>query len=177
VTKQEPAEIWDADSDAIQAGWAAANPDDPEPTVGYFRDLLRKHPADARALAEYAGALDFADREAEAAPVYEQAFAAGLAGDDLRRGMIQYGSTLRNLGRYDEAVSVLADAERKFPGRDAAALFLALALTSAGRSDEAVARLVVLWLERTADDDIAVYQRVLRQYAADLTGKNATPGQ
>jgi hypothetical protein len=47
---------------------------------------------------------DFAGREAEAAPVYEQAFSAGLDGDDLRRGLIQYGSTLRNLGRFDEAL-------------------------------------------------------------------------
>jgi tetratricopeptide (TPR) repeat protein len=177
VTEPEAVGNQDALSDAIEAGWAAASPDDPEPTVSYFRDLLRQHPADARALAEYAGALDFADREAEAAPVYEQAFAAGLAGDDLRRGMIQYGSTLRNLGRYDEAVSALQDAEQTFPGHDAATLFLALALTSAGRSGEAVARLIVLALERMADDDIAAYQRVLRQYAADLTGKNTQPGR
>ena len=36
--------------------------------------------------------------------MYEQAFSAGLDGDDLRRGLIQYGSTLRNLGRFDEAL-------------------------------------------------------------------------
>jgi hypothetical protein len=60
--------------EAIRQGWADAQRDDPERTVGYFRDLLGRHPADAHALFEYAGALDFADREAEAAPVYEQAF-------------------------------------------------------------------------------------------------------
>ena len=105
-------------SDAIERGWAAARRDDPESTVGYFRDLARQHPGDAHALFEYAGALDFAGREAEAAPVYEQAFSAGLDGDGLRRGLIQYGSTLRNLGRFDEAVSALRRADKRFPGHD-----------------------------------------------------------
>jgi hypothetical protein len=34
-------------SDAIRNGWDAARPDDPEPTVRYFRDLLERHPAEA----------------------------------------------------------------------------------------------------------------------------------
>jgi tetratricopeptide (TPR) repeat protein len=156
-------------SEAIRQGWAAARQDDPERTVGYFRDLLRQHPADARALFEYAGALDFADREAEAAPVYEQAFSAGLDGDDLRRGLIQYGSTLRNLGRFDEAVSVLRRADEQFPGHDSVAAFLALALTSAGRGQEAVARLINLALDRIGGEDLEHYRRALRQYAAELS--------
>jgi hypothetical protein len=41
-------------SEAISQGWAAARRHDPERTVGYFRDLLRQHPADARALHQYA---------------------------------------------------------------------------------------------------------------------------
>jgi tetratricopeptide (TPR) repeat protein len=155
--------------EAIRQGWADARRDDPERTVGYFRDLLGQHPADARALFEYAGALDFADREAEAAPVYEQAFSAGLDGDDLRRGLIQYGSTLRNLGRFDEAVSVLRRADEQFPGHDSVAAFLALALTSAGRCHEAVARLLNLALDRVGGEDLGQYQWALRQYAADLS--------
>jgi Flp pilus assembly protein TadD len=156
--------------DAIERGWAAARREDPEPTVGYFRDLAGQHPGDARALFEYAGALDFAGREAEAAPVYEQSFSAGLAGDDLRRGLIQYGSTLRNLGRFDEAVSVLRRADEQFPGHDSVAAFLALALTSAGRSEEAVALLIVLALDRIGGEDLGDYQWALRNYAAELSG-------
>jgi hypothetical protein len=57
-------------ADAIGRGWAAADADAPEPTVRYFRDLLARHPGDARALFEYAAALDFAGREAEAAPAH-----------------------------------------------------------------------------------------------------------
>jgi tetratricopeptide (TPR) repeat protein len=157
-------------SEAIRQGWADARRDDPERTVGYFRDLLQQHPADARALFEYAGALDFADREAEAAPVYEQAFSAGLDGDDLRRGLIQYGSTLRNLGRFDEAVSALRRADEQFPGHDSVTAFLALALTSAGHGQEAVARLINLALDRVGGEDLEQYQWALRQYAAQLSG-------
>jgi tetratricopeptide (TPR) repeat protein len=156
-------------SEAIEQGWAAARREDPEPTVGYFRDLLRQHPGDARALFEYAGALDYADREAEAAPVYEQAFSAGLDGEDLRRGLIQYGSTLRNLGRFDEAVSALRRADERFPGHDSIAAFLALALTSAGQCQEAVARLIVLALDRIGGEDLGHYEWALRNYAAELS--------
>jgi tetratricopeptide (TPR) repeat protein len=156
-------------SEAIEQGWAAARREGPEPTVGYFRDLLRQHPGDARALFEYAGALDYADREAEAAPVYEQAFSAGLDGEDLRRGLIQYGSTLRNLGRFDEAVSALRRADERFPGHDSIAAFLALALTSAGQCQEAVARLIVLALDRIGGEDLEHYEWALRNYAAELS--------
>lgn len=156
-------------SDAIGRGWAAARREDPEPTVGYFRELAGQHPGDALAVFEYAGALDFAGREAEAAPVYEQAFAAGLDGDDLRRGLIQYGSTLRNLGRFDEAVSALRRAEEQFPGHDSIVAFLALALTSAGQCQEAVARLIVLALDRIGGEDLGNYDWALRNYAAELS--------
>lgn len=60
-------------ADAIQRGWATANPDAPEPTVSYFYDLLGQHPEDQHALFACASALDFASREAEAAPAYERA--------------------------------------------------------------------------------------------------------
>jgi tetratricopeptide (TPR) repeat protein len=156
-------------SEAIEQGWAAARREDPESTVGYFRDLLRQHPGDARALFEYAGALDYADREAEAAPVYEQAFSAGLDGEDLRRGLIQYGSTLRNLGRFDEAVSALRRADERFPGHDSIAAFLALALTSAGQCQEAVAGLIILALDRIGGEDLGHYEWALRNYAAELS--------
>lgn len=157
-------------SEAIEQGWAAARSEDPERTVGYFRDLLHQHPGDAHALFEYAGALDFAGREAEAAPVYEQAFSAGLDGDDLRRGLIQYGSTLRNLARFDEAVQILQRADERYPGHDSIAVFLALALASAGQCHEAVGRLIVLALDRIGGEDLGNYERALRNYAAELSG-------
>jgi tetratricopeptide (TPR) repeat protein len=156
-------------TDAIQRGWAAADAEAPGPVVNYFRDLLAHHPRDRHALLAYASALDFADRETDAAPAYEQAFAAGLDGDDLRQGLIQYGSTLRNLGRFDDAVTALRRADDQFPGHASVKAFLALALTSAGRCHEAVQILITLALDRIDSDELQQYQRALRSYAADLT--------
>jgi tetratricopeptide (TPR) repeat protein len=156
-------------TDAIQRGWAAADPDAPEPTISYFHDLFAGHPSDRHALFAYAGALDFAGREAEAVPVYEQAFAAGLDGDELRQGLVQYGSTLRNLERFGEAVQVLQQADDQFPGQASVKVFLALALTSAGRCHDAVQILVTLALDNVDRDELQHYQRALRYYAAALT--------
>jgi hypothetical protein len=122
----------------------------------------------ARDLLARASELDAADREAEAAPLYEQAFAAGLAGDDLRRGLVQYGSTLRNLGRCDDAAAALRRAAAEFPGSPSVQVFLALALTSAGQAEEAVRTLITLVLDQIGDDDLQYYQRALREYAAAL---------
>jgi tetratricopeptide (TPR) repeat protein len=123
----------------------------------------------ARELFARASELDAADREGEAAPLYEQAFAAGLAGDELRRGLVQYGSTLRNLGRSDDAVAVLRRAAGEFPGSASVRVFLALALTSAGQSQQAVQTLITLALDQIGTDDLQYYQRALREYAAALT--------
>lgn len=153
---------------AIANGWAEAQRHDPEPTVVYFRHLLARHPNTPEAFFAYACALDYAGHEAEAAPAYEQAFVAGLDGDDLRRGLLQYGSTLRNLERFDEAIAALEKADELFPRHDSVKVFLALALTSAGRSREAVAALITLALDRINSDDLQRYQWALRNYAADL---------
>jgi Flp pilus assembly protein TadD len=153
----------------IHRGWAVAQRDAPEPTVAYFRELLTDHPDAREALFAYACALDFAGREVHAAPAYVQAFAAGLDGDDLRRGLLQYGSTLRNLQRHDEAVAALREAAERFPGDDSVTVFLALALTSDGRCREAVAILITLALDRVESDDLQRYRWALRRFVADLT--------
>jgi tetratricopeptide (TPR) repeat protein len=161
-------------ADAIKAGWAKADRSNLGPTVDYFHDLLQRFPEDRDALYEYGGALDSAGRELEAAAVYERAFAAGLAGDNLRKGLIQYGSTLRNLGRNEEAVAALKRARREFPDSDSVRMFLALTLVSAGRGGEAVAELINLALDRLDGADAQRYQRSLRGYAAELTKSDSS---
>jgi tetratricopeptide (TPR) repeat protein len=153
---------------AVTVGWDLATRDDGQPTIDYFAALLAQYPDDGRALYELACAYDWAGHPDRAAPTYERAFAAGLDGERLRRGLLQYGSTLRNLDRADEAVTVLQRANAFFPRSDAVRTFLALALLSAGRADEAVADLLDLALDGIHSEDFERSQWALRRYAAAL---------
>lgn len=153
---------------AVAAGWEVADRADNQPTIDYFVALHALYPDDRRAMFELACAYDFGGQTDLAAPVYERAFAAGLEGERLRRGLLQYGSTLRNLDRADEAVVVLERADVLFPGSDAVRSYLALALLSAGRADEAVANLLDLALDGVRSADFERYEWALRRYAAAL---------
>jgi len=119
-------------------------------------------PTDPVELYERGGEHDSAGREEQAIPLYEQALAAGLAGELRARCLLQLGSSLRNVDRVDEAVQLLQDARREFPDFRPLRAFLALALHSAGRDVEALREL----LETIADE--GEYERSLRGYAAEL---------
>jgi tetratricopeptide (TPR) repeat protein len=97
--------------------------------------------------------------EAEAIPHYERAIAAGLSGEQLETALLGLGSSLRNVGRVDESVSVLEDACRRFPDHQALPVFLAFSLWSAGRRSEALALLA-----RRAGEGSG-YERAIREYA------------
>src|SRR5262245_4811917 len=117
---------------------------------------------DAIELYERGGQHDSAGREEQAIPLYQQALAAGLAGELRARCLLQLGSSLRNVDRVDHAVALLQDARREFPDFRPLRAFLALALHSAGRDREALREL----LETIADE--GDYERSLRGYAAEL---------
>ncbi|QHF24866.1 tetratricopeptide repeat protein [Rathayibacter sp. VKM Ac-2804] len=139
--------------------------DDPDGVVERMRVLAARYPGtDGVAHFELGGALDSAGHEAEAAEEYERAVASGLDGERLARLSIQYASTLRNLGRIDEAIALLSETEPHPSIGAARQVFLALALHSAGRTDEAL---------RTALEALAPalprYRRSVAAYAADLT--------
>jgi tetratricopeptide (TPR) repeat protein len=129
-------------------------------------------PGDPLALFETASAHDATDQEAEAAAAYERALAAGLSGETRRRAVVQYASTLRNLGRPEEGAALLraekAAASDAYDG--AIDAFLALCLTDAGRAPEAVALLV-----RALAGEGLPYRRSLLAYADELERRQA-PG-
>ncbi|NHI16693.1 tetratricopeptide repeat protein [Microbacterium excoecariae] len=136
-----------------------------EDGVAQMRALAAECPApDGRAAFELAGMYDTHDDEAEAAAWYERALELGL--DDARHAQlaVQYGSTLRNLGRLEEAIAVLRAAPVHASTGSAPRIVLALALHSAGRADEALR----VALEAQIDA-LPRYQRSMRAYAAALT--------
>ncbi|MEV4517216.1 tetratricopeptide repeat protein [Dactylosporangium sp. NPDC049525] len=153
---------------SVRQGWQAARRADPAPTVRYFEELLAQHPDSAFARYQCARAHDFAGEPHLAAPLYEQAFAAGLPRAELRRGLTSYGSTLRNLERFDEAVTVLERAHSLFPDDVLILCYLALALHSAGQPARALACLLDLIMARVDDPDLHANRWALGNYAAAL---------
>lgn len=133
--------------------------------IAAMQELADTCPAnDGRAAFELAGMYDSTGMEAEACREYERALELGL--DEARHAQlaVQYGSTLRNLGRLDEAIAVLSAAPTHESTGSAPRIMLALALHSAGRKDEALRVAIEAQIEA-----LPQYQRSMRNYAAALT--------
>jgi tetratricopeptide (TPR) repeat protein len=158
--------------DAIESINADRDREHMAPTIAAFHALLEQYPGDPAVLSEVGGAYDTAGQEAQAAEYYEQALAAGLEGTELRRCLLQYGSTLRNLGRPEDAIEVFEHALDEFPRSRSIGTFMALALHSAGRSDAAVATLVDVILDTGPRTDVDYYGVALTGYAAELRARD-----
>ena len=102
--------------------------------------LHAAHPGDARIAYEYAGAHDSAGDEAAAVPLYEEALAAGLREPHRHRAQVQLASSLRNVGRVEEAVAVIDDVAARHPESLGVAAFRALVHHDAGGADPCAGR-------------------------------------
>ena len=139
-------------------------------SIAHFERLLGQHPDDVRVVFAYAGSLDSAGREHDAAAQYRRALDLGLP-DDLRsRMVVQYGSTLRNVGDLAGSVAVLEEGATAFPDDLGIACFLALARNTAGQPDAALAGLIeaLLLADSRGAGLFPRYQRSLAAYAAEL---------
>lgn len=141
---------------------------DMQPTIHALLPLYEQHPDDARVLYEVGGAYDTAGQEGLACSFYEKALKAGVSGDLLRRCYVQYGSTLRNLGQHPRSLEVFAHARRDFPDSLSLAVFEALSLHAAGRTDAAFAALLDIVTDGIDSPDIDRYKAALRANAAYL---------
>lgn len=154
---------WQSRVDAV---WADVGLTDDE-RIAAIDALASELPAaDARGLFERAGAHDAAGAEAEAEPLYRAALEAGLDEERRPQAVIQLASTLRNLGRSDEAVALLRteiDREPASPLRDEAAAFLSLALATGG---DALGAASVALL--TLAPHLRRYRGAVTRYAEDL---------
>jgi tetratricopeptide (TPR) repeat protein len=129
--------------------------------------LAAELPTDSAVAAfERAGAFDSTGRPERAVPLYRLALERGVVGVRRRRAKIQLASSLRNLGRPEEGVTLLTPeltAEHDDLD-DAVRAFLALCLADSGREREALA----LALGSLAPH-LPRYQRSLGHYAKQLT--------
>jgi tetratricopeptide (TPR) repeat protein len=160
---------------AIEKGLELKDRANMAPSIEYFTALLAQYPDHPNALYELGGAYDTAGEEQRARGYYESALEAGLAGDARRRCLIQYGSTLRNLGEFDASLTVLERARGDFPDSDSVRLFYALSLHAAGRSDAAVGELLILSADRIRSPEVARYEAALRGNGEYLLGLDGQP--
>lgn len=143
-----------------------------KPTIDALRAVLEEHPEDPEVLYELGGAYDTAGQEETAVGYYEQSIAAGLSGDALRRCLIQYGSTLRNLARLDDSLQVFVQARRSFPDSESVRVFEALTLHAAGRPDASLAGLLELIADQLRTPEILRYEVAIRGNAAYLANRD-----
>jgi predicted Zn-dependent protease len=114
------------------------------------------------------------DREGDeraAIKFYDAAYKLGVPADKRRRFLVGYGSTLRNVGRADEAVAILAQAIADDPGYPAYVAFLALALADAGHPKTALATMLGCALDAARVDAFDGYERALTEYHRELLDK------
>jgi Flp pilus assembly protein TadD len=153
--------------EAIAAGQALAKAGDDDVAIDHFRRVVERYPDDARAWAEYAYSFDRAGREEEALAPYRRALELGLPGHYVPGHLLGLGSTLRNVGRQEEAVRVLGDAVARFPDVAALRVFLAFAQHSSGDSTGALLTLLDLILA-SPGVDLDGYERAIRLYADEM---------
>ena len=155
---------------AIERGYAQRDHDNMGPTIAYFEGLLAANPDHPVLVYEVAGTYDTAGEEETARGLYERALDLGLGGDELRRCLCQYGSTLRWLGEYDKSLAALDRARAEFPDSDAVRVFRALTLNDAGRGDEATGELLTVITAHPEVTDLGRWAEGLRglaQWLAD----------
>ena len=120
-------------------------------------------PNDPDGLFEWASIHDFLGLEFEAVAIYEQALESGLSGSKRQKAVIQLSSSLRNIGKANEAVVLLETNSFDNEIGVAAKAFLALAYLDSGNADKALS--LVLGEFYPAD---AIFGRSIKFYAKEL---------
>lgn len=125
----------------------------------YFSTLAHLH---------IAWSYDMQGLEKEAVLHYKQALAGELEVQERLEALHGLASTLRCLGRYQEALTYFERASRDFPQAEEFKPFHAMCLYNLGRNKEAVSLLLNLLLETTNSESIKSYTRAIAHYARDL---------
>jgi tetratricopeptide (TPR) repeat protein len=153
----------------VAALWSSIDDYDEEAFVVRIDALAAEQPAGS-AIADFERACvrDSTGRSDLAVPLYRAALETGLTGERRRRAVIQMSSSLRNLGRAQEAATLLA-AELEL-GDDALSgavrAFLAFALVDLGREREAASLALAALAEY-----LPRYNRSVARYAEALLSK------
>jgi len=132
-------------------------------------------PDDVEAQIAAAYGCDRVGLEHDAIKYYERAWALGVPEEQRKGFAVGFGSTLRNVGRADEAVAILADAITAYPDYAALRAFLALALFSAGHPRAALAAMLGVALDAARAGAFDGYELALTEYHQELLASTVDP--
>ena len=121
---------------------------------------------DARAEFERGGARDSAGRPHEAIVLYRRALQLGLDAEHEPQAVIQFASSLRNVGETDEALALLAATHEDAADssyRDTVAAFYALTLASSGAPHRALSVALLALVPH-----LPRYHRSMTAYAREI---------
>jgi tetratricopeptide (TPR) repeat protein len=153
----------------LAAVWATFDDRAEEQFIVAIDDLVAELP-DQSAIGRFerACAFDSTGHSDLAVPLYQSALDIGLTGIRRRRAVIQMASSMRNVGRAQEAVALLSAELEAEPDELTGAVraVLALSLVSVGREREAVAVALTALSEY-----LPRYNRSLANYARELVEK------
>lgn len=142
--------------------------DELEASQAMLLELLDSYPDNPLVIYEVGGSFDILGEEQQAIPYYQRAITAGLSGADLQECLVCLGSSLRVVGKSEDAVDVLEQAVEQFPDKNSGRVFLALAYYSDGQEDKAVSTLLDVLLKTTRDEDILSFAGPLDYYKDNL---------
>ena len=155
----------------VAEAWDFARDGRTEEALARLRQVTVDQPDSAVAWFELGGMLDWLGREEDALAPYERSHALGLPAELLPRWALQYGSTLRNVGRVDDAIRILRHAIGLHPDYPALDLMLALSLLDAGDPTAASIEALRAGLKPDADRSIERYRRALTAYVDEAAGR------
>ncbi|MFD0019665.1 tetratricopeptide repeat protein [Streptomyces sp. NPDC058382] len=131
--------------------------------------LAARYPQDSVIAYQTAWSHDSLGLEEEAVPFYERALAGpGLCAEDRHGAFLGLGSTLRVLGRYEEARAVLGRGLEEYADDASLLTFLAMTLYNVGESREAVRTLLLVTAATGADPRLQAYRPAIEHYAGRL---------
>jgi tetratricopeptide (TPR) repeat protein len=139
-----------------------------EKALQIAQTIVVRDPSDAMAQYQLAWTLDALGRETEAVGHYEFALSAGLGEPERENAMLGLGSSLRALGRFDDAERVLGGGVLLYPSNAAFRVFRAMNDYNRGEHHAAIATLLRELARSSTDPSITMYHRAIEEYAEDL---------
>ncbi|AAM85001.1 hypothetical protein BFI45_05440 [Yersinia pestis subsp. microtus bv. Altaica] len=132
------------------------------------QDLLSRSPDNASLLYKIASLYDVQGLELQAVPFYRAAIEHNLVGTELQAAYLGLGSTYRTLGLYQAALETFDHALVRFPQAKEITLFRVMTLYNLSETKEAISTLLILLADTSHHQNTSLYQKAIRQYAADL---------